>query len=358
LPTCVSAVNCYHQPDMRPKCPAAVLLVLVVAGLSGCVLHSGGAFDHNFRLGYSGIAPLADGYLVVHDSKIDPRLPRLGFVRPGVTAADGYRAIIVTDWSPLQGEPQDLESVCALSGRANEYLLAESGHYAGRTGQVLHVRLLQKQMHWRAQVLHVFDLPRLKLREFADDPSNYEGLACIAEAGVSGTPQSYAVILGERGGSTAFSSGQLRSGRLLLGDDAAAIRSSAQLIFDPPGPLGIEVRPPAGWPANATRAIGDLTIDSQRRVWASATVDPGDRGPFRSLTRPVAQLTIDAASRVWRLTPIVPEVAGFASNGIKIEALTFAIDGSLIFGTDDESFGGTIAVLEVPSPLFYSRVNE
>lgn len=328
----------------------AALLALTVACLSGCVLRSGGRFDHDFRLGYSGIAPLADGYLVVHDSKNDPRLPRLGFVRPGATAGDGYRAIIVRDWSPLQGEPQDLESVCALSGRGGEFLLAESGHYSGRTGRVLHIRLQRNASAWRVRVLHAFDLPKLQLLGASSDPSNYEGLVCIPDAEVTGRSHSYVVILGERGGSTAFTSGQLRSGRLLLGNGARANLSGARLIFDSPGLLGIEVPQPAGWTADASRAIGDLAIDSQQRIWASATFDPGDRGPFRSVIRPVAQLTSDQTSRGWRLTPIIAGAVEIISNGVKIEALTLATDGSLVFGTDDEAFGGTIAVLHVLSP--------
>ena len=80
-------------------------------------------------------------YLVVSDYKMP--------IHPGnrlsLMTISGGRTVQIPvntpDWKHSEGAPSDLEACCAIPGRENEFLLAESGAYLGKFGRIFHIAL-------------------------------------------------------------------------------------------------------------------------------------------------------------------------------------------------------------------------
>ncbi len=282
--------------------------------------------------GWGGLAPLADGrYLVVHDhkshepgarlSQFDPALQRLR------TLPDPVR---VEDWRDADGPSNDLEAVCALDGRRDEFLLAESGYFQGRYGRIFHVRVDGA----RARVLHVLRLPADAPGE---PPANYEGLACRAiSAG------HWLLVLGERGGNAPRARGSIRLGRYRDGGPGIAWEATA-----------LPVRVPGSWPKGFdVRDIGDLALDPDGTLWAVGALDPGNHGPFRSTVWRMGWLDAGNPEAPLRLDP-APRNA-WILDGLKVEAVAVPPAGMprtrLLVATDDEDYGGIWRPLAEPVP--------
>lgn len=311
---------------IRPRAWA----VAVAVACGGCVgLPPAPLQVSDAASGWGGMAPLSDGrYLVVHDNKSDQPGARLAAFDPAVERLrTRAHPIAVADWRDADGPANDLEAVCALPSRRDEFLLAESGRYQGRFGRIFHVRV----EGWSARVLHVLHLPD---DEAGSAPANHEGLACLHDA--SGV---FHLLLGERGGNAPRPQGSVRLGRYRSG---AAIEWSAQVI---------PVRVPGPWPAGFdVRDIADLAVAADGSVWAVAAMDEGDAGPFRST--------------IWRLgTWRVQADPGFVPesrprnewilDGLKVEALALpmpAMRGArLVIATDDEDYGAIWRPLATPA---------
>ena len=275
--------------------------------------------------GFSGMAQMGPNtYLVVHDTKGHRDGPRVGVAevtRQGLR----YSPVVVADWKDPDGRSSDLESACALPGLADEFLIAESGPWDGQYGRLFHLRLRGQV----GEILRAYPLPILKGRGPGAEGDNYEGLACAPLEGGR-----FLLLLGERGGSSVYPSGVLRVGALDL--------AKGDLQWRDDGRAGMTITAPGDWPpAVVPRSISDLYLDPEGTLWAVATADAGDLGPFRSI--------------VYRLGKVAPRqddllalkqalVVTWVLDGLKIEALAgpaAILPGSaLSIGTEDEDLGG------------------
>jgi hypothetical protein len=280
--------------------------------------------------GVSGMAAAGDGrFLVVHDAKTDEDGPRVGLFAFRESAPSDYRAIEIADWRDPAGRSHDLESVCALPGRPAEFLLAESGASPERR-RLFHVSLrptggpgLRAGAEPEIAVLRVLPLPA-PLRAEGD---NYEGLACAASAGGR-----FLLLLGERGGEAPDPTGRIRFGTYDLA------RGSIEWT-----PRALAIRAPSPWPAATLRPIADLFVDADGALWAAATDDPGDAGPFRSIIYRVGRLDPSNGDDPLTLDPA--PTPRWTIDAYKIESLSSLPNGALAAGSEDELLGGTFRVL-------------
>ena len=270
------------------------------------------------RMGISGMAPAGDGaFLVVHDAKSfedGPRLSRLT-VSPGGLS---YRVLDVADWRHPDGRSSDLEGACALGDGA--FLVAESGTWEGRFGRLFHVRLTEGG----AEVLAAVRIPFARDNAPGVDGDNLEGLACVADG------NAVLMLLGERGASAAYPAGLVRWARF---DPAAGTLDVTEA-----GRAGVPVSAPGDLVARGFRSVTGLHVAPDGSLWAAASRDPGDLGPFDSVVYRLGR--VDPAASV----PVVVEPGGAACAvaGFKVEAVSApALSGStLSLGTEDEALGG------------------
>ena len=270
------------------------------------------------RLGISGMAPAGDGaFLVVHDAKSFEDGPRLSVLTVGA-AGIGYRALDVDDWAHPDGRSSDLEGACALGD--GTFLVAESGTWEGRFGRLFHVRLTGGG----AEVLAAVRLPFARDNAPGVDGDNLEGLACVADGDRT------LVLLGERGASEAYPAGLVRWARF----DA----STGALDVTDAGRAGVPVSAPGDLVARGYRSVTGLHVAPDGALWAAASRDPGDLGPFDSVVYRLGRVERGAA------VPVVVEPGGAACAvaGFKVEAVSApALPGStLSLGTEDEALGG------------------
>src|SRR6266446_2290575 len=156
---------------LGPWCPAAVAQKKEEAPLAVPIR------------GISGMAALDENeYLVVHDLKKDAG-ERLGVLHVHKKKAPSYQPVAV-NW-PKSGDATDLEALCAVPGRTNEYLACESGGAKSKEGRLFHLALHKDGGEWQAKVRKTIALP--------EDADNIEGIACLQAKGGD-----LIVILGER----------------------------------------------------------------------------------------------------------------------------------------------------------------
>ena len=279
--------------------------------------------------GISGMAQIdTDRYLVVQDKKISNPGERLGVLQVFADKAPRYQPIPVSNW-PEDQMSNDLESACALPGRPNEFLIAESGSWQGEFGRLFHIQLLQTSY---ARVLASYPMPVLSDNNPQQQGDQFEGLVCAQKAA-----NRYLLVLGERGG-------EQRRGSLVHGDfDIAA----GQILWSPQRLAVVPPMPDHNEPFQ--RDIADLYLESNV-LWASAVREAGAAGPFSSFIYQVAlvdpqaiePVRLLAASRIfWQL------------DGLKIEGLAapspLLPGSSLSVGSEDEKLGGIWRSLFAPA---------
>jgi hypothetical protein len=74
------------------------------------------------------------------------------------------------------GAANDLESVCAIPARQNEFIVAEAGSWKGRFGRLFHIRI--DADNGTADVLGSADLPIEQDTDMVVTGDQFEGLAC------------------------------------------------------------------------------------------------------------------------------------------------------------------------------------
>lgn len=276
--------------------------------------------------GYSGMSQIDSAtYLVVHDTKSNEQGPRLGILRIRKEQGPEYAEVAIQDWKHPDGQANDLESLCALPKHPGEFLAAESGYWEGKYGRLFHIKL----QGTNAEVLGTSPLPLLADNGKGRKGDNFEGIACT-----SLNERKILVILGERGGSERHPIGILRWG---LFDP-----TSHSLTWTPQGTAGVPVVAPGSWPGTKPkRDISELYLDAQGNLWAAATADESDDGPFRSVIYKTAILQPDLENPI----KVVPHPrAEWIIDGLKVEALSapsgISSTGSLSFATEDEHLGG------------------
>ncbi|MEO0724452.1 MAG: hypothetical protein AAFZ63_07925 [Bacteroidota bacterium] len=276
--------------------------------------------------GSSGMVQITDStYLLAYDLKIFQKGPRLAIL----TASDEairVSPIVVDSWGE-DGLASDLESVCAIPGRPNEFLASESGNWQGELGRIFHLKL--NPANHQAQVLGSSLIPMLQRNDFDITGDQYEAIYCLPSSETQRL-----VLLGERGGSPANPQGVMRWGLLDL--------EQHSFTFTDAGLTGLSVNAPGHWQDEQTkRSITDIHVDAQGTIWASASEDQGDAGPFYSVIYRLGQLRNDQPSLP--LT-IAEELTEFKEiDGFKLEALAgprAGIQCTHSFGTEDEIYGG------------------
>lgn len=271
----------------------------------------------------SGLAAIDQNhYLAVLDKKISSGGDRIGVIELSSAGAPRFTSLAIENW-PNHQAANDLESACALPGRPNEFLIAESGTWQGEFGRLFHIKLEQNY----ATVLKAFDLPVQNDTNPSQVGDQFEGLACA-----SLSPNRFQLILAERGDEQ--HAGSLQTGVLDL--------AAGDLLW---AEQRIPVLSPLTTGSNR-RDIADLYLEGQQ-LWAVAVHDQGDQGPFQSVVYPVARFDANNPQPIMINTK--PEAIAHI-DGFKVEALAapspLTPNSRFMLGTDDENFGGALRPLE------------
>lgn len=273
----------------------------------------------------SGMTRVNDStFVVVYDVKTyKPKAERMGLIQ---VSKDGFNVFpIHVDYWGSAGIASDLESICKVPGRVDEFLLAESADWQGKLGRVFHVRLAESRR--TAKVLSVFKLPLSYENDFGKTGDQYEGIHCMQRP-----DGKYTVLLAERGGSAVYPEAVIRWGTWDI--------DSNRFTLSEKGRKGIKVDAPGNWvDPSSKRSITDLYVDGQGMVWAAASDDEGDFGPFYSIIYKLGRLSnTEIPIIVEPRLKVAKEVIGF-----KIESLAGPAKGlnsTHSFGTEDEDYGG------------------
>jgi hypothetical protein len=259
--------------------------------------------------------------ICVHDAKADLERddPRIGVIDSSVTG--GRYSEIKVDW-PKGEIANDLEAICRIPGRTNEFLAAESGDRADgavkRAGRVFRLECRRSGNGIKIRVAQTWYWP--------EGTRDLEGLACAI---VEGEPVIFA----------AKRAGTIYTARLRFG-----IIDGERLEFMGTNRVGSDILP------SFERKVGDLHIDDAGSVWAVATVDSADTnaewndGPFRSAVYRLGKVTNDLSA------PLILDSTGasaFVIDGLKVEGLTGSIleRGLFTIGSDDEDLGGVWRII-------------
>lgn len=227
--------------------------------------------------------------VVVHDNKGTEGAVEL------ITLRDGVPSFAPIAW-PLP-YPVDLEAVANIPGAESDLVVAQSD------GHLARVRLGEGAL----TIVGVWTLP---------GADQLEGLS--VRAGANG---SLLALWANRGGAAdgavVSSSTLLANGKVKATKVLARVRSP--LVESP-----------------HSRHITDLYVDPDGQVWASAALDPGDDGPFRSALWALGSWD----GKRWTHAPA--DAPKFCIDTHKVEGLSRARDGWLL-GADDETAGGFLS---------------
>jgi len=278
------------------------------------------------EVGFSGMEQIDSGsYLIVHDKKVYENGVRVGLLNLVKGKAPSYSPLTVDDWKHSDGQASDLESVCRIPGKNDEFLLAEAGYWGGQYGRIFHIKLNGRT----ASVRNVYKIPKIVGSADGVDGDNFEGMVCFKKE------NTIFVVLGERGGGLTYRNGYLRIG--VLNYSGASL--SWKEFLDKP----VEIIAPGKWTnPKSKRSISDLYMDSSGVIWAAATEDAGDEGPFKSVIYKAAILTETDSTKPVRA--LNTKEADWTIDGFKVEALSGPsnlVPGSYMsIGTEDESYMG------------------
>ncbi len=268
--------------------------------------------------GISGLAFLGqDTFLTVHDTKYNPSDQKgiwfgLFYYPDKHLNSQFLWTPLHVDWGNLEQLPSDLEFATNIPN-SPFILVGESGSSGSQ-----HSRLfIFRSGNQNIKVETVVDWP--------SKISNIEG-ATVCEIN-----DAYWFIFAER----SAKENQIQIGYAQL--------SIGTFVFSEVQFLEISYHASA---TKGHRAVSDLTCTTTGLLIAASSEDPGnDDGPFSSEIRVLGQLVV-LQDKVQIDTSISRKLAQIA--GYKIEALALLQEKSetiLLFGTDDEFFGGTIRPL-------------
>jgi hypothetical protein len=319
-----------------------LLVGLLVVGLGPVgVDRALGAEEPSAPLNASALVRVGpDAFLVVMDKK-NPRDEgeRLSVLTIEEKAVSNV--LLPIDGLPEADLPSDLEAACAVPGRADECLLAESGYFQGKFGRVFHVRVAKGTEGWEARLLHTFvpfERPQGVLDYDTPTEDEVEGMACVR------TSDGQLVLVFARRGGKAKPAELVWGALNDLETQPAFAQSGKAMLARDPGSLG-------------DRGAADLRLRPAApdawRVWSVATIDPNGHGPFRSLIYDAGQLVWDPPfGMCFEREPVKPL---WSLDGVKVEALAgparWAAGSVLSIGTDDEIYGAIWRPLfQHPSP--------
>ncbi|MCP4179456.1 MAG: hypothetical protein GY756_16985 [bacterium] len=278
--------------------------------------------------GISGMAKINDNtFIIVRDLK-NPiqKGNRLGIITLSKDKIN-YQPVEVTSWKDKEGVPSDLESVCAVTGKDNEYLVGESGYYKNKFGRIFRIKLFKDNNIWEAKVLNILRIYKAPLDKKGSTPSAYqnEGMACIT------FKHKNILFYTMRG-----KAGKGKLARIIWGEINFKNNSFKKIGESP-----LVEKTLLG-----DRDCSDLyTVeesDTSYKLWAVSTIDSGDLGPFVSEIYCPGTITIQMG--IVQFIPKSEYSYGVLINGLKIEALAAPTDfipkSKFSIGTDDEIYGG------------------
>lgn len=276
--------------------------------------------------GSSGMEKIADNaYLIVYDIKSYKAGTRLALMHASQEEMQ-ISPIAVDGWG-TEGIASDLESICKVSGKTNEYFIAEAGNWEGKIGRIFHIQVDTAKL--TAKVLGVTKLPFKHINNMQLVGDQYESMACLPY-----NQDERILLLAERGGSTVNPIGNVKWGIYNL--------RTHKLNFSEAGLKGIEANAPGKWNDTKTkRDITDIHIDANGAIWAAASEDISEAGPFYSVIYKIGQVDLSNKKQPFNI------FRNFTNwevvSGFKIEALSGPAKGincTHSFGTEDEMYGG------------------
>ena len=305
----------------------------------------------------------ANQFLVVHDGK-RPNEPRLGVIDVEEKKGLGYREISIDKWPSNEKPPNDVEGICAIPGRNDEYLLAESGFYPGhgKFGRVIKIAYPRGKTLDAAEYMGSFrPLPAPPNNVDTPRPAQIEGIAVVVQHHFN------VLLLALRGGKETPEEKKIIAGQLIWGTLTGVDTSTP--TFTKSGTAPLSYKP------IADRGAADLYVMPYRtdkwKVYSVATSDPGDfgdqkdLGPFRSAVYLAGTLTIGPAKILFK--PLkAKKIVHWDFEGLKVEAIAapaemFKESGGLSIATDDELYNGIwrpiskSTVARSPSPLLFTK---
>jgi hypothetical protein len=331
-------------------CVGAALVTVGLLALGGCrgpgeLRTLDAVVRHRFEgltaPAVSGLAPFGPGaFVAVHDARM-----------PGSAGSvtDRVSVIVIGEegeamWIPLDlgigsaEPPKDLESIAAVPGRPDEFLLLESG------GGEPQRRLFRCRVacsvegRWTVELLgapidvlpETRDLANVEAFLAVRDESGDEVLRLLL---ADRTPQ------GSRWGETGLAS--VRAVELRLkGESAKRVRTQT-VVVPVPAVAGDGSAEGGQW-----RAIADLAVGVDGSLIAVSARDGGPDGPFESLLHRLGRL------EGLRLVP--GDARSVRIAGHKVEGLTIfhtdRTDGGILCGSDDEALGGAVFAVDPPKP--------
>lgn len=112
--------------------------------------------------------------------------------------------INISGWGK-DGKSSDLESICKIPGKTNEYFIAESGNWKGDIGRIFHIQVDTTKLS--AKVLGITKLPYKNINNIELVGDQYEAMTCLPY-----NESERILMLGERGGSEVNPKGIIRWG--------------------------------------------------------------------------------------------------------------------------------------------------
>ena len=283
---------------------------------------------------YSDLAMVSDNvFLAVTDRKT-PVESGCRVMLLNLTGNDGVQVqpVTVMDWCDSEDEPSDLEACCKIPGRANEFLLAESGCYHGKYGRVFHVTLnLEKS---QAPELIVNGVMRIYDRQLNAEQGSYSGdnvagMVCFEAAG------NLVLAFGERGGETAHGRklGTLVWGQLDLKEYHFNRWGESPLV----NKSVLQSRDCAA--LHLTKMS-----DGSFSLLSVATQDPGGNGPFYSVVFRAGKFVPGKVEGRFEFQRCAALEVLSTIDGHKVEGLASAVSNAphsdFSISTDDENLGG------------------
>jgi hypothetical protein len=292
-------------------------------------------------------------FLVAHDTK-GMVGARLGIID---VQTDGprYQKVDIHNWPSSKALPNDVEGICAIPNRPNEYLMVESGFYHNEFGRLIRIRYPGSTISGAEYLgsFRPFDLP-----SNGNTPRHeeLEGVAIVAHKRMT------VLLLARRGGKEKKGDKKAKPGQLIWGTLSN---------IDTPNPKFTK----SGTALLSHNAIGDRGAadlylkhisPNTWQIFSVATADPGDNGPFRSAVYSAGTLKITPPHISFE-----PEdknnkkIVHWDFEGLKVEAIAapaelFEGQSGLSIATDDENYNGLWRPVQnsketrSPSPLLFS----
>lgn len=237
--------------------------------------------------------------LITHDNKKRGE-PRLAIISLRSQEPVEYTPL-TWDWD---NDQVDIESLSRVPEEANTFVALAS------RGIAFYIRLNEADK--RVETISKFKLPE------TSDQSNFEGV-CVQKI-----DKKLVLVWGHRGQDEI--AGAIFWGELDL------LKGKVH------HPKWEKVKMP--WPGKGIRHISDLKIDESGTLVIASASDQGDDGPFDSAIYLAGVFSLKDNEVSLKLSLSPTRIHAF--KGHKVEGIELTPNGGMVFGTDDENFGGWV----------------